>query len=128
VIERRPLKAERHGRQTHSVWRERQLSCPLSNHILDAIEERFTGTEQEWAITLRGPDDDDTSPAAQLVPLGELRKALLNGDADDAMKDAVWAELTRLCQERGGDWQLAAIWMLPLCAKPSGGGSARAWN
>lgn len=87
------------------------MTCPLSNHILDAIEERFTGAEQEWAIALRGPDGD-TGPSAQLVPLGELRKALLNSDADDAMKDAVWAELTRLCQERGGDWQLAAIWMM----------------
>lgn len=28
------------------------------------------------------------------------------------MKDAMWAELTRLCQERGGDWHLTAIWMM----------------
>jgi hypothetical protein len=37
---------------------------------------------------------------------------LLDRATHPSVKDTLWATIVRLSQEAGGDWQLAAIWMM----------------
>jgi nucleotide-binding universal stress UspA family protein len=85
------------------------LSCLQYDRVLDAIEAEFAQKQSELVLHgLRTTPEDAGRP----VPLVEVRSLLVDRAIDATVKDTVWAALTRLCQEHGADWQLAAVWMM----------------
>lgn len=83
---------------------------------LDSIEAAFRDLESQsmdFALDMSEIDIDVGSeiPRHQ-VPLRALRARLLDRTTSYVVREDVWAELVFRTQSEGGDWPLAAVWMM----------------
>jgi hypothetical protein len=86
---------------------------------LDSVDAAFRDLETrstEYALDMRGIDIEIGSDLLrQQVPLRDLRARLLDRATPYAVREQVWSELVFRVQSEGsggGDWPLAAVWMM----------------
>lgn len=87
------------------------LACLQGDRVFDAIEAQFEAASLDSTLKIDGAKIGH-GPAEHAVPLAYLRELMLDSTTDIAIRDAAWTELVRLAQADGGDWQLAAVWMM----------------
>lgn len=87
------------------------MSCLQAERVFDALAAQFAASSLASTLTLDGDrighGMETTSPSLEYV-----RALVQDPDTEIGIRDAVWAELVHLAQQRVGEWQLAAIWMM----------------
>ncbi|WHM36006.1 hypothetical protein [Streptomyces sp. BPTC-684] len=81
---------------------------------LDSVEAAFRDLDAKSAIfslDVDGMDIEHEFPEKR-APLRDLRTLLLDRATPYAVREDVWKELVFRAQSEGGDWPLAAVWMM----------------